>query len=178
MDLLMIKEEVRGLRKVTRVKKILGRLVLAALCLILAGLALLYFADGYDLYIVRSESMVPTINMGDLIVTGPMDGPINGEVKPGTIITFLHSKQLITHRVQSVDGEALVTKGDAVEDPDPWSTTMSDVRGTYMFRIPYVGFLTNFIRTKQGWFISIIIPGALLVCWLAKDIVKEALSDA
>ena len=80
--------------------------------------------------------------------------------------------------MESVNDETLVTKGDAVEEPDPWSVAMRDVQGTYMFRIPYVGFLTNFIRTKQGWFITIIIPGALLVCWLAKDIVKEALSDA
>ena len=162
----------------TKMKKVLSRLVLVVLSLVLAGLAFMYFADGYNLYIVRSESMVPTINMGDLIVTGPMNGPFDGEVKAGTIVTFLHNKQLITHRVKAVDGEALVTMGDAAEEPDPWPVTMSDVQGTYMFRIPYVGFLTNFIRTKQGWFISIIIPGALLVCWLAKDIVKEALSDA
>jgi hypothetical protein len=30
----------------------------------------------------------------------------------------------------------------------------------------------------MGWFITIIIPAMALVVWLAKDIVKEALSDA
>lgn len=158
--------------------KVISRIVLAILGIILAGLAFLFFADSYNMYVVRSESMVPTINMGDLIITGPVDGPINGEVKPGTIITYMYNKQLITHRVKSIDGTTLITKGDAVEDSDPWLVTMSDIQGTYMFRIPYVGYLTNFIRTKQGWFLSIIVPGALLVCWLAKDIVKEALSDA
>ena len=53
----------------------------------LAGLAFLYFTPGYNLYLVRSESMKPAINMGDLIITGPMNGLINGEVKPGTIVT-------------------------------------------------------------------------------------------
>jgi signal peptidase len=144
----------------------------------LAGLALLYFVPGYNLYLVRSESMRPAINMGDLIITGPMDGLINGEVKPGTIVTYETSKELVTHRVQSVDGEALVTKGDAVEDADPWPVTLSDVRGVYLFKIPMVGYLTSFVQTKLGWFLTIIIPAALLVGWLAKDILKEAFSDA
>jgi len=144
----------------------------------LAGLAFLYFVPGYNLYLVRSESMKPAINMGDLIITGPPNGLINGEVKPGTIVTYETSKELITHRVQAVDGEALVTKGDAVEDADPWPVTLSNVRGIYLFKIPLVGFLTSFIQTKIGWFLAIIIPAAVLVGWLAKDILKEAFSDA
>ncbi|MFC2045009.1 signal peptidase I [Chloroflexota bacterium] len=158
--------------------KVLNRMVMIVLCLVLAGLALIYFLPDYNLYLVRSESMKPAINMGDLIITGPMNGPINGEVKPGTIITYEYKKENITHRLYSIDSETMVTKGDAVEDHDPWTITMSNIKGVYLFKIPYIGFLTNFIRTKQGWFLTIIIPGALLVLWLAKDIVKEALSDA
>jgi len=158
--------------------KVLSRVVLAILILILAGLAFLYFSPGYDLRLVRSESMKPAVNMGDLIITGPVNGPINGEVKPGTIVTYEYKKELITHRVESIDGEALVTKGDAVEGPDPWPVEMSNVRGVYLFKIPYVGYMTSFVQTKLGWFLSIIIPAALLVGWLAKDIVKEAFSNA
>jgi hypothetical protein len=77
-----------------------------------------------------------------------------------------------------MEGSKLTTRGDAVEDPDPWDVTLSDVRGVYLFKIPSVGYLTNFIQTKTGWFITIIIPGALLTLWLVKDIVKEAFSEA
>ena len=153
-------------------------LVSIVLGLVVAGLTFLYFSPGYDLRLVRSESMKPAINMGDLIITGPLNGPINGEIKPGTIVTYEYSKELITHRVQSIDGKTLVTKGDAAEDADSWLVTLSDVRGVYLFRIPYVGYVTSFVQTKLGWFLAIIIPGALLVGWLAKDIVKAALSDA
>lgn len=146
--------------------------------IILAGLAFIYFAPGYNLYLVRSESMRPSINMGDLIITGPVNGPINGEVKPGTIVTYEGNKELVTHRVQSTDGQTLTTKGDAVEDPDSWPVALSSVRGVYLFKIPYVGYLTSFVQTKTGWFLTIIIPAALLIGWLAKDIVKEALSNA
>ncbi len=158
--------------------KILSRLVLTVLVLVLAGCGFLHFSPDYDLYLVRSESMKPTINMGDLIVTGPLNGPINGELKTGTIITYKYRKENITHRVYSIDGKTLTTKGDAAEDRDPWSVTLSDVKGVFLFKIPYVGYLTNFVQTRQGWFLTIIIPGAFLVLWLAKDIVKEALSSA
>lgn len=155
-------------------KKIAGRIVIVVLALVLAGLGFVYFVPGYDLYLVRSESMTPTINMGDLIITGPVDE----NVEEGEIITFEWSGELVTHRVHTIDETVIHTKGDAVEDPDPWTITNSNVRGTYLFKIPYVGFVTRFIQTKIGWFITIIIPAMALVVWLAKDIVKEALSDA
>ena len=158
--------------------KIFSWLVTAVLVLVVAGLAFIYFSPDYDLRLVRSESMRPAVNMGDLIITGPVNGPINGEVKPGTIVTYQHSKELITHRVLSIDGTTLVTKGDAVEDADSWPVTLSDVKGIYLFKIPYVGYVTSFVQTKSGWFLAIIIPAALLVLWLVKDILKAAFSDA
>jgi signal peptidase len=158
--------------------KVFSWLITTVLGLVIASFAFVYFTPGYNLYLVRSESMRPAIDMGDLIITGPLAGPLNGEVKPGTIVTYEYRKELVTHRVESIDGKKLVTKGDATEDPDPWSVTLSDVRGVYLFKIPYVGFATRFIQTKMGWFLTIIIPGGLLVLWLAKDIVKEAFSDA
>jgi signal peptidase len=146
-------------------KKIAGKIAIGILVLILIGLGFIYFVPGYDLYLVRSESMTPAINMGDLIVTGP----VNGEVKEGDIITYELDDELVTHRVHSI-GDTIITKGDAVED--------SSIQGLYLFKIPYIGYATKFIQTKVGWFITIIIPAMVLVAWLAKDIVKEAMSNA
>ncbi len=154
-------------------KKIAGKIAIGIPVLILIGLGFIYFVPGYDLYLVRSESMAPTINMGDLIVTGP----VNGEVKEADIITYELDDELVTHRVHSI-GDTIITKGDAVEDPDPWTVKESSIQGMYLFKIPYIGYATKFIQTKVGWFITIIIPAMVLVAWLAKDIVKEAMSDA
>jgi signal peptidase len=154
-------------------KKLAGKIIIGLLVLILVVLGFVYFAPGFSIYLVRSESMTPTINMGDLIITGP----VSGEVKEGDIITYELDGELVTHRVHST-GETIVTKGDAVEDPDPWTVKESTIQGTYLFKIPYVGYAIKFIQTKVGWFITIIIPAMVLVVWLAKDIVKEALSDA
>jgi signal peptidase len=159
--------------KINSKMKIVSRVIMGILVLLLIGLAFIFFAPGYDLYLVRSESMTPTINMGDLIITGPAK-----TIEQGDIITYDLGGELVTHRVYSTDETGIKTKGDAVEDPDSWTVQSTDVVGSFLFKIPYVGFITNFIRSKIGWFVMIIVPAAVLVLWLAKDIVKEALSDA
>lgn len=86
-----------------------------ALAAFILFLLFIHLSPYYDMFLVRSESMVPAINMGDLIITGP----VNGTIRPGTVVTYALGEMLVTHRVISVDGNTIVTKGDAVEDPDP-----------------------------------------------------------
>lgn len=148
------------------------------LILVVTSLVFVHFSPDYNIFFIRSESMKPSINMGDTVVTGPIGGPLNGELKPGAIVTYERGDELVTHRVLSVSSDTLMTKGDAMEEPDPWSVTISGVSGIYLFRIPYVGYLTSFIRTKIGWFVAIIVPAVLLVALLIRGIVKEALSAA
>lgn len=117
--------------------------------------------------------MAPTINMGDMVVVGPLDNPFGKRVEAGNVVTYERDSELITHRLLSVDGESLVTKGDAVEDPDPWRVTLSNVRGVYLFRIPYVGYLSNFVHTGTGWLLVIVIPAAIVVGLIFREIHKE-----
>ena len=158
--------------------KVLSWFMSIVLDLIVAGLGFTYFSPDYNIYLVRSESMKPAINMGDMVVTGPVGGSLGGEVKPGVVVTYELNKELVTHRVLSMSGDTLMTKGDVVEDPDTRPVTMSQVTVIYLFKIPYVGYLSNFIQTKVGWFVVIVIPAVLLVAFLIKDIVKESLSSA
>ena len=158
--------------------KFLSWFISIILAVIVAALGFIYFSPDYSMYLVRSESMKPAINMGDMLVAGPLDGPFNGAIQPGMIVTYERGQEFVSHRVLSVDGETLVTKGDAVEDPDPWPVTMSAVSGIYLLKVPYAGYLSHFMRTRVGWFLVIIIPATLLVAFLIKDIVKEALSSA
>ena len=149
--------------------KVLSWLVTIVLALIIAGFAFLYFSPDYNMRLVRSESMEPAINMGDMIITGPP----GGEIQPGTIITYHRGEELVTHRVISIEGDTLIVKGDAVEDPDPWPVSLSDIEGVYLFKIPYIGYIANFISTKFGWFLVIILPATALVAFLVWDIFKE-----
>lgn len=94
--------------------------------------------------------MKPTLNMGDMIINRPLNSPLNGEISAGTIVTYKQGQRLVTHRVISIDGDTLVTKGDAATEPDIWPVTVSDVKGTYLFKIPYLGYVSSFVQTKLG----------------------------
>lgn len=153
-------------------KKIFYWVGFAVLALLVGGFLFVHLSPGYDVYIVRSESMKPTINMADLVISGPVN-----DLKPGMIVTYEHNKGLVTHRVLEIKGDTLVTKGDALEDPDSWPVPVSSVTNVYLFRIPYVGYLASFAQTKLGWFVVIIIPAMLLVLLIIKDILKETFKN-
>jgi len=130
----------------------------------------------YNLRVVLSESMTPTLKLGDMVLTGPPDSPIAPEIESGAIITYKLGKEMVTHRVVAVEGDNLVTRGDAAEEADPWPVTMEDVDGVHIFTIPKIGWIISFARSsKLGWFTLIILPATVLVALFAKEIVKEAL---
>jgi signal peptidase I len=156
----------------TKAIKITGWLITAVLILFIAGLAFIRFSPGYSFSVVRSGSMTPTFRMGDVIITRPLAG----NIEPGMIIMYQHGDETISHRVLSVNGDTLVMKGDTLINPDPWQVTVSSVRGVYLFKIPYIGYAVSFIRTKLGWFLSIIIPAVVIVGGFIMSIFKEAVS--
>ena len=152
--------------------KVFSRVASVILALIIGGFLFVHFSPDYDIYMVRSESMKPVINRGDMVITGPVGGTLGGVIA-GSIITYQRGEELVTNRVVSVDGDTLVTKGDAVEDPDPRSVAMSQVRGIYLFRIPYMGYAASFIRTRLGWFLVIVAPATALVALFIRQIRRE-----
>jgi signal peptidase len=158
--------------------KIFTRLALAILILIIIVLGLIHFVPGYDILFVRSESMVPSINLGDVVVTGPINGFLSGELQTGKVIVYEMGKNRITHRILSISGDTIIAKGDALNNPDPWPVSLSQVKGIVFFHIPYLGYVTGFIRTRNGWFLAIILPAALLVLWIVKDIIKESFRNS
>jgi len=149
-----------------------------ALLIFVGVMGFFYLSDNYNAYIVLSDSMQPAINSGDLVLVGSPNHLFTNKIEPGTIVTYRHNEAMVTHRVVSVTRDTLVTKGDAMEDPDPWPVSrISDVEGSYITHIPYVGKLSMFIRTKTGWFITLILPALFLLTMIIKEIIKEAFRD-
>ena len=82
---------------------------------------------GYCPFIIMTDSMVPTINSGDLVFDKVVTDPT--QVQKGDVISFFdpasRNNSIVTHRVVKIvsdsDGIAFTTKGDAnnTEDPVP-----------------------------------------------------------
>jgi signal peptidase len=140
---------------------------------VVLALGLVYLLPGWDLYIVRSDSMSPVFAARDMIITRP----VAGSVRQGDIVTFEQGTQKVTHRVVSVTTDAIITKGDANMTPDPQPIPYSRIAGVYLSKVPHVGYVTAFVSTKKGWFLAIVLPAAILVCLLVREIIREALKD-
>lgn len=127
-------------------------------------------------YVIISPSMVPNINVLDAVITMRTDAK---KLKKNDVITFIskdpaHSGITITHRIVGVKetsngGYAYRTKGDNNNVEDKTLVSYDDVIGKVILRIPYVGYLQQFLTTKFGWILVIVVPSLFIV---TSDIVK------
>ena len=118
-----------------------------------------------SLYVIVSPSMVPTININDMII----DFGVNkdSELKENDIITF-YSNVIntngftITHRINSINkynGEnRYITKGDNNSSVDVGYTTIDRIVGKVFLILPKVGAFQSFLSSKWGWLLIVIIP--------------------
>ncbi len=169
--------EEKTARRPNKIMKIISWTVMSVLLVGIAGMLFVQFSPGYHFYYVKSGSMKPSINQGDIVVTGPVGGLFTGGLNIGKVITFKDNTAVVTHRINGILNGAIQTKGDANNGPDTKLVALSDINGIYLFKIPYIGYINGFVSNRAGWFIVIIIPTILLVLFLVKDIVKEAFKE-
>ena len=138
-------------------KKVLKKLcnIILDILIVICGLVLLIsiynnvqvkvfkkdYADffGYSTFEVQTGSMVPAINVSDLIIVKKTDSP---SVKD--IITYRKDGEFITHRVVEAYKETYVTKGDANNSNDE-AITKSQIVGKVVKIIPHFGIMRKTI---------------------------------
>lgn len=128
-----------------------------------------------NFYTIVSQSMYPTIEAGDIVITYRND---NNNYNVGDIITFVSTSSvsngvIITHKVVevvSLNGEYFYrTKGDNNSTPDPTLVDSKNVIGKVIFRVPKAGFIQQFLVTKTGWIVAIVLPCCGIIIY---DILK------
>ncbi len=134
----------------------------------------------FGAYVIISDSMVPTINVRDAVVTMRVD---HSKLKVNDIITFI-SKDIetqgtpITHRIVGIvyeDSETKSkvlgyrTKGDHNNTQDFALIRPEEVLGKVYLRIPLLGYLQLFLTTPIGWMLVIVLPCLLII---GNDVLK------
>jgi signal peptidase I len=119
-----------------------ARLALIIAVSVLAAVILL-LASGHRLLVVRSGSMAPAIDPGDVLIT-TMVSP--AAVSRGDVVTFrdsTRSGKLVTHRVVTArphrGGFLFLTRGDANTGTERWSIGAKEKVAALWFRIPDAG---------------------------------------
>jgi len=99
---------------------------------------------------VVSDSMIPTLYRGDLLV---LKGVPVSELKAGRpggdIIVYYYApaSKLIVHRIWKINSDGTInTWGDNNSNPDPWPVQPDWVRGKMVLRVPYLGYPRLWIR--------------------------------
>lgn len=133
--------------------------------------------DLLSAYTIVSPSMVPTINVLDVVVIKRVDKPT--DLKKGDIVTFTstdyrYSGITITHRIVNVEktssGKYLyTTKGDNNNTQDSARISFDEIYGKLLFRIPKIGYIQYWLSSILGWVAIIIVPA---VCIIGYDIFK------
>lgn len=119
-------------------------------------------------FTMRSGSMAPAIETGDVVVTEPIS-PLSARV--GDIVTFRDpegSGKLFSHRVQAIrpEGEEVLftTRGDANTSTERWNVPADGSVGKVLYTVPKIGYALVWTDTVPARIALIVIP-ALLLCW-------------
>ena len=148
-------------------------IVIVAIAVIWIGLQII-FGTVNPFYVVSSGSMIPTLEVYDVIV---VEGNTSFEdVKKGDIIVFyspakydLGEERVIVHRVESIiseDPKTIQTKGDAnpraMKNVD-YPITEKIYLGKVEYIIPQVGYITQILQPPINYIIIAIIIGVMIV---------------
>ena len=111
---------------------------------------------GYGAAVVLSGSMEPEFSQGDLIL-------VKEETSYETrdIVVYQQYDSLVVHRIISMDGDVVITQGDANNAPDEPITT-ADIKGRVLCWIPGAGNVVSFLKNPVGIFCIIAAAIALL----------------
>ena len=128
--------------------------------------------SGWQIDAVLSGSMSPTLEVGDAIVTKPINPDA---ITVGDIITYRSpvGGKLVTHRVLEVEKHSAPifhTKGDANNSADPYLVPAQNIVGKVSFHIPLLGYMAQFIKTPLGFILLLALPGAVIIGMELKNI--------
>lgn len=136
---------------------------------------------GFTPLTVQSDSMAPTFDENDLIFIQQCDP---SSLQVGDIVTFHaiidNQYALNTHRIiaiNEVNGlNSYTTKGDNNELADQHVIADGDIVGKYVFKIPYLGKVIDFLSSTWGFLIVIVVPMLLFFIYQVYHLVIVGMS--
>ena len=96
---------------------------------------------GVGMAVVLSGSMEPELSVNDVIIVQQQDG-----YEVGDVVVYQSSGALVVHRIVRIDGETVVTKGDAnnVEDSE---MSISLIKGEVVGHIGGAGAMVRLLKS-------------------------------
>ncbi len=142
-----------------------GRIASGAALAVAALAVLLVLAPaaiGWERYAIVSGSMSGTYDRGTLVLAEVV--PV-ADLRVGDVITYTPpaGDHLITHRIVSIDGDVLRTKGDANPVADPWTFTLDrPTQARARAGVPFAGHALSALGRRDVRMLVIALPALLI----------------
>ena len=144
-----------------KVLKTLGQVVLFAILIFFILLNILSMNNkslfGFRIYRVISGSMQPALQIGDVIIIKEANNYAEKD-----IITYDNGLTTITHRIKSINGDEIITEGDANDAPDK-PITRDRILGKYFFRISTFSVFSIMLTGKTIYLIMMLVLFAIVL---------------
>ena len=99
---------------------------------------------GYGIAIVLSGSMEPVISKDDLILVKESESYAVDD-----IVVYQNINSLVVHRIIAIDGDSIITKGDANNVADE-PISAADIKGKVLMWNSFAGKGVSFLKTPIG----------------------------
>lgn len=154
-----------------KVLKTLGQVVLFVILIFFILLNILSMNNkslfGFRIYRVISGSMQPALQIGDVIIIKKAN---NYDEKD--IITYDNGLTTITHRIKSINGDEIITEGDANDAPDK-PITKDRILGKYFFRISTFSVFSIMLTGKTIYLIMVLVLFAILLFAISDRVTRN-----
>lgn len=110
-----------------------------------------FYPFGIRVAVILSGSMEPELKINDFVIVKKAEN-----IKVGDIVTYRTNNKSneIIHRIVEIDGDTVITKGDANNSVDP-VVSKNEITGIYVGKVKYLGNLLSFFKSPFGFTISI-----------------------
>lgn len=98
---------------------------------------------GYSIFQVITGSMEDTIKINDIVIV-----KLTNDVDIQDIVTFRSNGDFVTHRVMEIDGEEIITKGDANNTYDE-PITKEEIVGKVIYIVANVQVWSQVLRSPE-----------------------------
>lgn len=131
---------------------------------------------GHQMYFIRTGSMSPYLEPGDVIISKKYDGGELVAGKDGSVVTYYgnigDNVDMITHRVIKIDGDTVITQGDFNNIADA-PITKDDIEAVMVYKTVIIDKIYMVISTTEGFLLFIFTPIAVLIISEIVSLIKE-----
>lgn len=140
-----------------------------------------YSAPMFNAYVVLSGSMLPEIQIKDVVVTKKVS---EEKLAVGDIITFISPDTRfggisITHRIidkyydESIGSYTYRTQGDNNNVADSALVPNANILGKVILKVPKLGYIQEILSSKGGMIVLILIPCLVILSYDIMKILKN-----